>query len=90
LGELFDLALERGELVARLREGRGEALVVVARALEGRTRLCQASFESVDVTGGRIEATSGQGELLGHQLELSLKLMHLSVVLSDPPLEFFR
>jgi len=86
LGELLDFFLECHELVARLAQRGGEPLVAAAGRLELRGRLRQPLLEGMDPTRRRFELSAGQPKLVLEQFQLTLKLLHLSVVLDDSAL----
>ena len=87
LRELLDLFFERDELIAGLDKRRCQTFVAVRGMSRARRPFRQAVFSrSMDLTGGGIELATGQGQLVFEQLHLTLKLLHLSVVLGDPAL----
>ena len=47
----------------------------------------EALFEGMDMSGSRVELPPGESELLFDQLELPLELLHLAIVVCDPPFE---
>src|SRR5918996_2809861 len=86
LREFPDFLFEGHELVAGLAERRGQPLVAVARRLELGGGLSQPLLEGMNTPGSRFELSAGQPKLVLEQFQLTLKLLHLSVVLDDSAL----
>ena len=83
--ELLDLFAQRGDVLARLAQGRGELLVLGDGLGELALRLEQALFERADPLGRVLQAAPEDDDLFFETLDRLLELVDLHLVLGQSP-----